>query len=96
MDFYTLSEILEKFSITGQTLRRWQKQGLFPIAIKHGRCRLWPKAEIDQLTIKTKIGRPHISPNKIKVAKRFLEKNVEMPIIIYGLQLSEDEIKTLD
>jgi predicted DNA-binding transcriptional regulator AlpA len=60
--FITLSQVIEKVSLGGSTILRWEKLGQFPEAVRLSSTkRVWLKSDIDRWMLEKKKSRSRIA-----------------------------------
>ena len=60
--FITLSQVIEKVSLGGSTILRWEKLGQFPEAVRLSSTkRVWLKSDIDRWMLENKKSRSRIA-----------------------------------
>jgi predicted DNA-binding transcriptional regulator AlpA len=60
--FITLSQVIEKVSLGGSTILRWEKLGQFPEAVRLSSTkRVWLKSDIDRWMLEKKKSRSRIT-----------------------------------
>ena len=60
--FMTLSQVIEKVSLGGSTILRWEKLGQFPEAVRLSSTkRVWLKSDIDRWMLEKKKSRSRIA-----------------------------------
>ena len=62
LKFITLSQVIEKVSLGGSTILRWEKLGQFPEAVRLSSTkRVWLKSDIDRWMLEKKKSRSRIA-----------------------------------
>jgi len=60
--FITLSQVIEKVSLGGSTILRWEKLGQFPEAVRLSSTkRVWLRSDIDRWMLEKKKSRSRIT-----------------------------------
>ena len=60
--FITLSQVIEKVSLGGSTILRWEKLGQFPEAVRLSATkRVWLRSDIDRWMLEKKKSRSRIA-----------------------------------